>query len=72
MLWDHFRTNGTESDAQAANPPRREVCIFYEYDQIGRLELIDINRHGEFISQLILMGLNLILIGRKHTLKASV
>lgn len=27
-----------------------KFVFFYEYDQIGRLELIDIKRHGEFIS----------------------
>lgn len=27
-----------------------KFVFFYEYDQIDRLELIDIKRHGEFIS----------------------
>ena len=33
-----------------------KFVFFYEYDQIGRLELIDINRHGEFISTINLDG----------------
>jgi len=33
-----------------------KFVFFYEYDQIGRLELIDIKRHGEFISTINLDG----------------